>query len=76
MDTRFNFRYVDDVFMTVNKEDIDSTLETINRWHSNLKFTSELKNDAGEINFLDLTIMRNAESNIDTKWFQKPTNYI
>ena len=70
MDTRFYFRYLDDMMMTVNREDIDLKLEKINRWHSNLKFTCDFESNVSEINFISLTVMRSDESKFDTRWSQ------
>ena len=55
MEPKIFFRYVDDIFMTIRKEDIARTIVLINNWHANLKFTYEVQDSAGSLNFLDMT---------------------
>jgi hypothetical protein len=68
-------RYVDDIFCIFNKQqNIKDFLIRINKWHRNIKFTSEPE-DNERLAFLDVLIIRN---NIDNKYnttiYRKPTN--
>ena len=44
MNPKLYFRYVDDICMTIRKEDIEKTIDVVNNWHTNLKFTYEAQN--------------------------------
>ena len=41
MNTKWFFRYVDDIFMTLQEDIIEHTLDVINSWNKNLSFTHE-----------------------------------
>lgn len=66
----FYRRYVDDILCFVPREKIDQMLAAFNNYHPSLKFTIEEERNR-EINFLDLTITRDDEGNITTKWYRK-----
>ena len=68
MKSKWYYRYVDDVFMTLHEDVIESTLEKINSWNKNLSFTHEIENATGKISFLDITIMRGVDNKIETTW--------
>ena len=74
MKSKWYYRYVDDVFMTLHEDVIESTLERINSWNKNLSFTHEIENATGKISFLDITIMRGVDNKIETTWYTKPTS--
>ena len=74
MNTKWFFRYVDDIFMTLHEDDIEKTLDTINRWNKNLSFTHEVEDQNGCISFLDITIRHKEDNSIETSWYTKPTN--
>ena len=74
MKSKWYYRYVDDVFMTLHEDVIESTLEKINNWNKNLSFTHEIENATGKISFLDITIMRGVDNKIETTWYTKPTS--
>ena len=60
--------------MTLHEDDIEKTLDTINRWNKNLSFTHEVEDQTGCISFLDITIRHKEDSSIETSWYIKPTN--
>lgn len=69
----FYFRYVDDVCMCVDENDVNSIFEVINSYNQHLKFTCECEMNE-KLNFLDITLQRNKDGNIITNWYQKPTS--
>jgi len=50
----FYFRYVDDIALSTQDQNVDALLNTFNGYHPRLKFTMELESDS--LNFLDLTL--------------------
>ncbi|CAF3362230.1 unnamed protein product [Rotaria sp. Silwood2] len=68
-------RYVDDVFCIFKKnQNIKDFLLRINKWHPNIKFTSELEFDE-KLAFLDVLISRdNITHKYNTTIYRKPTN--
>lgn len=69
---KFWKRYVDDVFAIIRKEDLESTLNTLNGLHRNIKFTCEVEKD-GKLPFLDLLITRTRGS-LQLEIYKKPTD--
>jgi len=69
---KFYYRYVDDIIMASNKEDIPLIFEKFNNHHNRLKFTIETMNN-NHISFLDLNIIVDNNS-ILLDWFQKKTS--
>ena len=65
------FRYVDDIFIIVPKNKVDSILQVFNSYDNRLQFTHEVENE-NSISFLDLLIIQK-EGRIITNWYQKPT---
>ena len=74
MNTKWFFRYVDDIFMTLQEDVIEHTLDVINSWNKNLSFTHEIEDQTGCISFLDITIRHKEDNTIETSWYTKPTN--
>lgn len=66
----FYKRYVDDIIIAANKNNIDSIFNTFNNIHSRLKFTLE-KETNNSINFLDITLIKNINGSINTNWYRK-----
>lgn len=61
-------KYVDDLFLVIPKEKIDTTITSFNNY--------ELEID-GRIPFLDMTLMRDVVTgDITTEWFKKPSGRI
>lgn len=72
-DITFFKRYVDDCLTSVPENKINEILTAFNDFHPSLQFTIETEKN-NEINFLDLTLIRNVnENNIKTKWYTKKT---
>lgn len=51
MSSPFYFRHVDDIIMTIHLGKIEETCVLVNTWHNKLKFTYELEDPNGSINF-------------------------
>ena len=73
----FFSRYIDDIFMIWPKKYCLATfLESLNKYHPNIKFTTTTSDNT--IDFLDLTIFKGPHfattQLLDTKTFQKPSN--
>jgi len=65
------YRYVDDIILSVPKDDIQLILNGFNGYHDRLRFT--LETEANHcLNFLDITLIRK-ETKIITNWFHKST---
>jgi len=65
-------RYVDDCLAAVPEDKINLLLQAFNNFHVKLQFTTEIENN-NNINFLDLTIYREKNNNLKTKWYTKET---
>ena len=67
-------RYVDDTFVLVEPNtNIQEVLDTLNGFHSSIKFTFEVK-DSGSLPFLDVRVARSTSSDVFTKTiYRKPT---
>ncbi|XP_055527043.1 uncharacterized protein LOC129719678 [Wyeomyia smithii] len=67
------WRYVDDIFATVNERHLAQTLELLSSKHSSIKFTME-KESEGKLPFLDLTITRKKDNSVKFSVYRKPTS--
>jgi len=65
-------RYIDDTFATIDLDYINTTLNTLNNFHPNIKFTHELETNRS-LSFLDVTVLRH-NSSVETTVFRKPTH--
>lgn len=63
--------YVDDTIGIIKKWMTREMMEVLNSYHPDVQFTIELENEEGKINFLDITLQRQAER-IVTNWYKKP----
>ena len=63
------FRYVDDTFLIINKNDVDLVVNMFNSYDDNLKFTCEIENDC-RISFLDVVIIKK-DNKLLSDWYQK-----
>ncbi|XP_067619916.1 uncharacterized protein [Eurosta solidaginis] len=64
-------KYVDDLFAIIKENEIQNTLDTLNTFDKNIKFSIELENDE-ELPYLDSIINRRGNQ-LKLKWYQKPT---
>ena len=64
--------YVDDTINAIKPGAVNHILKTLNNFHSNIKFTHELKND-GRLPFLGILVIP-GENDIETTIYRKPTN--
>lgn len=65
------YRYVDDVFAIVNKNDVQKILDILNARFDTIKFTHEIECD-GKLSFLDIEIQRVGTS-FEFGVYHKPT---
>ena len=63
-------RYVDDCLLCCPPEEINNILEIFNTYDPRLKFTIERENN-NQINFLDITLLKNSNGTIQTTWHTK-----
>lgn len=64
-------KYVDDLFGIIEECAIIETLDVLNSFHKQIKFTIEEEKD-GRLPYLDTLVIR-AEGKIKIDWYQKPT---
>lgn len=67
---RFVRVFVDDTILAINKDKINLALNTLNDFHPNIKFTCEMEDDDGKINFLNTTLIRENNS-VKLNWYRK-----
>ncbi|XP_067625861.1 uncharacterized protein [Eurosta solidaginis] len=65
-------KYVDDLFAIINENDVKSTLDALNSFDKNIKFTTELEDD-GKLPYLDTIIIRRGNQ-LKLKWYKKSTS--
>ena len=65
-------RYVDDTICLIKITSINKVLDTLNSYHTNIKFTIEIEPE-NKISFLDVLLIR-SNSLISTKVYRKNTN--
>lgn len=63
-------KYVDDIILVIDEDQVAETLRVFNSVHSSIKFTIE-KEVNGSIPFLDVLLTREGER-ITTNWYSKP----
>lgn len=61
--------YVDDSFWRIEKEYVNTVLQTLNSYHHKINFTVEMERD-NSINFLDVTVIRRSNKLI-YRWYRK-----
>jgi len=64
-------RYIYDAFATIYPDCINTTLNTLNNFHPNIKFTDKLETNIS-LSFLDVTVLRH-NCSVETTVFRKPT---
>ena len=65
-------RYVDDIICFIKLTSINKVLQTLNSYHTNIKFTIEIESE-NKISFLDVLLIC-SNSLISTKVYHKYTN--
>lgn len=68
--TPFYKRYVDDIIVAIPANESEIIKNQFNKHHKKLQFTIEEEIN-GTINFLDMTLIRQSDGTISTKWYQK-----
>ncbi|XP_055527456.1 uncharacterized protein LOC129720071 [Wyeomyia smithii] len=64
-------KYVDDLFLIIPKDSIDTVLDTFNSQEDRIQFTIEIEQDR-KLPFLDLLINRQEDQSLFTEWYSKP----
>ena len=67
------FRYVDDIFTFIKRDEVENIVRILNGFHENIKFTYEKEID-GTISFLDVKVLKNADGSFDTDIHRKGTD--
>ncbi|XP_017466333.1 PREDICTED: uncharacterized protein LOC108359145 [Rhagoletis zephyria] len=65
-------KYVDDLFAIIREDEVQSTLDKLNSFNKNIKFTIELEDD-GKLPYLDSMIIRRGNE-LKLTWYKKPTS--
>ena len=66
-------RYVDDTFIILDRDRVDSFLQHLNSQHPTIHFTMETEND-NKIAFLDASVSREPDGRLTTSVYRKPTH--
>ena len=66
-------KYVDDIFAVVKKSRLQETLQMLNSYHKDVKFTLETEKD-GKLPYLDTLAIRDNNNKIILDWYQKPSS--
>ncbi|XP_057335116.1 uncharacterized protein LOC130673917 [Microplitis mediator] len=65
--------YVDDMFMTIPREEVDNILNYFNSVDDKIQFTMEVEVN-GCLLFLDVMVVRSMDGCLRTNWYTKPTS--
>lgn len=65
-------KYVDDTIFITNKSNAMAVLNSLNSFNPQIKFTMEEESSEGCINFLDVSVYRDQNLGLFSKWFCKP----
>eukprot|EP01025_Chloroclados_australasicus_P052573 TRINITY_DN6132_c0_g1_i5.p1 TRINITY_DN6132_c0_g1~~TRINITY_DN6132_c0_g1_i5.p1 ORF type:complete len:422 (+),score=0.51 TRINITY_DN6132_c0_g1_i5:431-1696(+) len=63
-------RYLNDIFIIIDKSKFDDFFDKLNRFDSNIKFSHELEQN-GRLNILDMTLFRTKDNRINTKVYRR-----
>ena len=66
-------KYVDDIIIICPKEELENTFTVFNSIHQQIQFTMESE-EHGQLVYLDMKLLRQANGTILTDFYQKPTN--
>lgn len=67
-------KYVDDLFLLLQADQVDHVLSMFNSIEERIQFTFE-QESSGSIPFLDMTLFRDEETRgFYTKWYRKPVS--
>lgn len=72
--------FVDDTIAAIDRSLVEKALETLNNFKVGIKFTLERENDSFSINFLNVTLTRDKQDEVEdsprtvvtTNWYRKP----
>ncbi|XP_067636855.1 uncharacterized protein [Eurosta solidaginis] len=68
---RIMTKYVDDLFAIVKHDEIQNTLNALNTFHKNIKFTIEMEEE-GKLSYLDSMVIKR-DNQLKLIWYKKPT---
>ena len=68
------FRYVDDTFTILDKDNIEQFHHHLNDVSEYIQFTREEESERGEIPFLDVLVHREDSGSLATSVYRKPTH--
>ena len=66
-------RHVDDTLCYIKADSTEYVLKMLNGFHRNIQFTYEVETDS-EISFLNVSVTRDSNNNINTTVYRKSTN--
>lgn len=72
MDPTLTCKYVDDILMIIQEDEIENMFTLLNSINTSVKFTCEMEMDQ-QIAYLDMKIQRDMNHTISTCYYQKPT---
>ncbi|XP_055701741.1 uncharacterized protein LOC129801012 [Phlebotomus papatasi] len=65
-------KYVDDLLVSVHRDDVEALVPLFNSFHPKIQFTLEREQD-GVLPYLDLSIYRDETNVLSTVWYCKPS---
>ncbi|XP_062714048.1 uncharacterized protein LOC134290852 [Aedes albopictus] len=63
-------KYVDDLFLVLRPEQVQSVLNTFNEVNPSIQFTAE-REEESRLPFLDMTLVRQQDQTVKTEWYSK-----
>ena len=66
------FRFFDDTYAIINKDNIERFVNLFNNYHQRLIFMHEKEKD-GRLNFLDVRVVRDNHNMLIVDWYHKTT---
>lgn len=64
--------YVDDHITALPEDKIKVVLDALNSYHPNISFTYEIEDANRQLNYLDVTLIRNSDGKVISNWYHKP----
>ena len=66
-------RYVDDTFVVIKKNNLETFHKHLNNIEASIKFTLEIESN-NSLPFLDVLVVKEKSGNLTSKLYQKPTH--
>ena len=67
------YRYVDDTFTFIKKDELENVKSVLNDFHEDIKFTHEIEHN-NIISFLDVSVIKKVNGSFSTEVFRKKTD--